>query len=168
MFSYNEILTDISEEDRLGIDFTYEPEFESIENEINKATDLFATSKTDWQLVHSNSLNLISKKSKDYRLLYWILLSFQHITSSIEYTSLLTLVNEFIIKYKSDIYPKRKKLQYSSINKIVFIINKETKLIIDNIVDVDITDNLIDTLLKLDDSINSTFDSKTDNVFYVY
>ncbi len=164
MFSYNEILTDISEEDRLGIDFTYEPEFESIENEINKATDLFATSKTDWQLVHSNSLNLISKKSKDYRLLYWILLSFQHITSSIEYTSLLTLVNEFIIKYKSDIYPKRKKLQYSSINKIVFIINKETKLIIDNIVDIDITDKLIDILLKLDDSINSTFDSKTDNV----
>ncbi|WP_375322179.1 type VI secretion system protein TssA [Aliivibrio logei] len=164
MFSYNEILTDISEEDRLGIDFTYEPEFESIENEINKATDLFATSKTDWQVVHVNSLNLISKNSKDYRVLYWMLLSFQHISSSIDYISLLTLINEFIIKYRDNIYPKRAKQQYSSINKIVNVINEETKSITSNMLDIEIIDNLIDILLKLDESIISIFESKTDTL----
>ena len=164
MHSYNEILSDISEEDRFGIDLTYEPEFEAIESEINKAIDLFATSKTDWHSVHSNSLNLLTIKSKDYRVIYWLLLSFKHVPSSVTFIEFLSTINDFIIKCKSDIYPKRKKQQYASINKIITYINKETKDVIDNIVDIEILDSLTDILLKLENSISSNFDSQTDNV----
>ena len=59
MYSYNQILSDISEENRFGTDLSYEPEFEAIENEVNNDTNLFATRKTDWQSVLDNSLNLL-------------------------------------------------------------------------------------------------------------
>lgn len=99
MYSYNEILTDISGEDRFGTDLSYESEFEAIENEVNNTTNLFATSKTDWLLVHDNSLNLIENKSKDYRLLYWILLSIQKRELTDELILLIPTINKFIFIY---------------------------------------------------------------------
>lgn len=164
MFSYNLILSDISEEDRLGIDLTYEPEFESIESEIQKSTDIFATSKTDWKEVHNKSLNLISNKSKDYRYLYWILLSIQKGQLPIDPLHLVLIINDFISKYNIEIYPSRKKNLYSTINQIIQKLNDIVKPFIDNINDLISANDLIEILILLDNSINEIFNENTDNI----
>ncbi|MUK44596.1 type VI secretion system protein TssA [Aliivibrio fischeri] len=164
MFSYDSILSDISDKDRLGTDLSYEPEFELIEEEIKKSTNLFATSKTDWSVVHDNSLNLLRETSKDYRLLYWLCLSITKRNLAIDNNELIRVINDFIIKFKDDIYPKRKRSLYSSINQIINIITDNIKSIIDNIDNINDTDILITQLSVLDESIESIFENNTDNL----
>ncbi|WP_394134245.1 type VI secretion system protein TssA [Aliivibrio fischeri] len=164
MFSYDSILSDISDKDRLGTDLTYEPEFELIEEEIKKSTNLFATSKTDWSAVHDNSLNLLNETSKDYRLLYWLYLSITKRNLAIDNNELIRVINNFIIKFKDEIYPKRKRSLYSSINQIINIITDHTKSIIDNIDNINAADILITQLSALDDSIGAIFKNDTDNL----
>lgn len=167
MYSYNEILTDIVGEERFGTDLSYEPEFEAIENEVNNTTNLFATSKTDWSLVHDNSLSLLKNSSKDYRLIYWVILSLQKRELTSEFISLLPTVNEFIIKYKSDIYPLRNKRLYSSINQSVHIINLLMNALINNIDNIESTNALINIFTDLDETIINSFSSNTENVLSI-
>lgn len=164
MHSYNEILTDISDEDRFGTDLSYESEFEAIENEVNNTTNLFATSITDWSLVHDNSLNLLKINSKDYRLIYWILLSIQKNGLTEDLILFIPTINKFIIKYKSDAFPTRNKRLYSSINQSVNIINEMVKELINNIETIEFTNTIINILTDLDDTITASFSSNTENV----
>ena len=164
MYSYNKILTDISGEDRFGTDLSYESEFESIENEIKNATSLFATSKADWSLVLNNSLIILEKKSKDYRLIYWILLAIQKKGLSTELITLIPTINKFIIKYKTDVFPARNKRLYSSINQSVNIINDMAKELINNIENIDSIDDFFNLFSNFESTIATIFESNTDNV----
>lgn len=164
MYSYNDILTDISGEDRFGTDLSYESEFEAIEKEVNNTTNLFATSKTDWSLVHDKSLNLLTKNSKDYRLVHWILLSIQKKGLTEELISFIPTINAFIIKYKSDVFPTRKKRLHSSINQSVNIINEMTKELINNIKSLDYLDEFSILFSDLENTISTIFKANTDNV----
>ncbi|MDD9179288.1 MULTISPECIES: type VI secretion system protein TssA [Aliivibrio] len=164
MYSYNNILTDISGENRFGTDLSYESEFEAIENEVSNSTNLFATSKTDWSLVRGNSLNLLENQTKDYRLIYWVLLSIQKEGLTKELIVLTPIINSFIIKYKSDVFPSRKKRLYSSINQSVNIINEIAKELINHIDKIESIDEFVVLFSDLETTISTIFESNTDNV----
>lgn len=114
--------------------------------------------------MHDNSLNLLNETSKDYRLLYWLCLSITKRNLAIDHNELIRVINDFIIKFKDDIYPRRKRSLYSSINQIINIITDTTKSIIDNIDNINDADILITQLSVLDDSIESIFENNTDNL----
>ncbi|MGF1906837.1 type VI secretion system ImpA family N-terminal domain-containing protein, partial [Aliivibrio salmonicida] len=165
MCTYKKILSDLSGEEHFGIDLSYETEFESIEKEVVKSTDIFATTKTDWSIVKSKSLNLLEYKSKDYRLLHWLLLSIKKENDHNTFTIMLPTINKFIIKYSTTIYPLREKQLYSTINKIIGTIDDIVKNIIDNSINTDESNNLIALLSILDTTIDKSFNANTDNLY---
>lgn len=165
MCTYKKILSDLSGEEHFGIDLSYETEFESIEKEVVKSTDIFATTKTDWSIVRSNSLNLLEYKSKDYRLLHWLLLSIKKENDHNTFTIMLPTINQFIIKYSTTIYPLREKQLYSTINKIIGTIDDIVKNIVDNSINTDESNNLIALLSILDTTIDKSFNANTDNLY---
>ena len=78
---------------------------------------------------------------------------------------MLPTINQFIIKYSTTIYPLREKQLYSTINKIIGIIDDIVKNIIDNSINTDESNNLIALLSILDTTIDKSFNANTDNLY---
>lgn len=72
MTKVNILLTPIKGEDICGQDYRYEDEFDVIEQEIGKLTNIYHSAEPNWQLVASHTEALLSSKTKDIRLAAWL------------------------------------------------------------------------------------------------
>ncbi|GGJ89166.1 type VI secretion system protein TssA [Pseudomonas matsuisoli] len=64
--------TPIAEDNFAGSDARYSPEYETIENEVGKATSIHKTDGPDWHRTHELCVNLLSTQSKDLRIACWL------------------------------------------------------------------------------------------------
>lgn len=67
----NALVAPISSDRPVGLDLSYEPEFEKLVGEIEKLTSL-AGEVPDWSFVHDECARLLGERSKDLRMMTWL------------------------------------------------------------------------------------------------
>ncbi|MCW8348653.1 type VI secretion system protein TssA [Vibrio sp. ZSDZ65] len=121
------LLAPISEQAPSGGDARYESCYERMESEVKKFGSLFGET-VDWDAVKSLSTEVLEHHSKDIKAICYLVRSLVEEHDLVGLELGLTLFNELLTRYASDLYPKRKRGRDGAIewlnNQIKLVGNK--------------------------------------------
>lgn len=128
----NDLLNEF-EGNACGIDYKYEEPFLAIEAEIDKLNSVTSQSSTNWSFVKEEAYEILSKHSKDLKLVSWWLYSTWSISKWSGLEESLPSFNALIEKFGLSLFPKSKRVKANSLSWLEQlltndIITKEMKL----------------------------------------
>ncbi|MBC2714123.1 MAG: type VI secretion system protein TssA [Desulfobacteraceae bacterium] len=101
----------ISPDQPAGSDVRYEPEFDSLQAEIDKLSSPSAVDSTDWEKVHDLSIKILSTKSKDILVACYLAVSRIHIDQIDGLADGLTILHDMVKLYWDSLFPPRKRMR---------------------------------------------------------
>lgn len=109
MTNINEqLLAPISEQTPAGEDARYEFCYEMMEAEVKKFGSLFGET-VDWKVVKTHSTEVLERHSKDLKAICYLIRALVEEADLDGLKQGLELLNESLVRYGSDLYPKRKR-----------------------------------------------------------
>lgn len=101
----------ISENSPCGADARYEPEFEAVQNEIDKLSSPSASSGVDWSLVVENAAAVLQSKSKDLTVACYLSVALV-VTRQVDGLDQgVTLLREMMGAYWDDLFPVKRRMR---------------------------------------------------------
>jgi type VI secretion system protein VasJ len=113
----------ISPDQPTGSDVRYDPEFDTLQAEIDKLFSPSAANRTDWKIVSDISINILSTKSKDLLVACYLAVSQIHINQISGLADGLTLMHDMVKLYWDALFPPKKRMR-GRIGAIEFWIEK--------------------------------------------
>lgn len=113
----------ISPDQSAGSDVRYDPEFDSLQAEIDKLFSPSAVDRTDWKKVSDISINILSTKSKDILVACYLAVSRIHINQISGLADGLTIMHDMVSLYWDALFPPKKRMR-GRIGAIEFWIEK--------------------------------------------
>lgn len=155
----NPISTDLP----TGEDLSYDDAFERIENEVNKATNMFATEVTDWQIVADTSLELLQNQTKDLRLALWLCRAQLEQAPTLDTLDFaLKLYTGLIETFGKDLYPSRVRAQIANLEQFNQLLEKHTSKVSTQASEQDL-EKLITDIRALDQTLELNFPDDSPN-----
>lgn len=103
--------TPISESEPCGKDARYEPEFEAVQNEIDKLSSPTASGQVDWALVAKNAAVILQSKSKDLTVACYLCTALV-ITGKVQGLDQgVTMLKEMLETFWDSIFPVKKRMR---------------------------------------------------------
>ncbi len=104
-------ITPISEDNPVGSDIRYEPEFDQIQTEIDKLSSPSASALVDWKKVIDLATEILSKKSKDILITSYLGAGLIN-TKQIEGLAIsINIFADLIGNFWEDLYPSKKRIK---------------------------------------------------------
>jgi type VI secretion system protein VasJ len=101
----------ISPDQPTGSDVRYDPEFESLQAEVDKLFSPSAVDRTDWKKVNDISIDILSTKSKDLLVACYLAVSQAHINQISGLADGLTIINDMVTVYWDALFPPKKRMR---------------------------------------------------------
>ncbi len=101
----------LADKKNYGMDISFLPDFELLQNEINKSTSLHDCGPTDWSLVISLSDKILSNESKDLWVFMYGIAGHYHKNGLLAFATTLSNSIDFIAKHWEGLYPQITKKQ---------------------------------------------------------
>jgi len=146
------ILNDISGDLIVGQDLKYDDSFLLIEQEIDKVYSVSAEETTDWLYVQKNCFIFLRDKSKDLKIAVWWLFAYWNLDNWNGLQSSLDCFNQFLTKYKQNLFPKSIKAKTNTILWLEDTLTKEIvekKLHNSNLIDPSSVSKLFESLQQI-------------------
>jgi type VI secretion system protein VasJ len=94
----------------VGRDLTYEPSFQSLQTEVEKANALSGAS-VDWRRVHDDCIRLLREETKDLRCASWLVVATAHLEGWSSVAKSLELYRALIEAHWDAMYPAAKRVR---------------------------------------------------------
>jgi type VI secretion system protein VasJ len=94
----------------VGRDLTYEPSFQSLQTEVEKANALSGAT-VDWRRVHDDCVRLLREETKDLRCASWLVIATAHLEGWSSAAKALDLYKALIETHWDAMYPAVKRLR---------------------------------------------------------
>jgi type VI secretion system protein VasJ len=101
----------ISPDQPTGSDVRYDPEFDSLQAEIDKLFSPSAVDRTDWKTVSNISINILSTKSKDLLVACYLAVSQVHLNKVEGLAAGLTILRDMLNTYWDTLFPPKKRMR---------------------------------------------------------
>ncbi len=108
LIDLEQLLAPISEQEPVGEDARYEFCYEMMESEVKKFGSLFGDT-VDWGSVKNYSIEVLEHHSKDLKAICYLIRALVEEKSLDGLVEGLTLLNKSLVKYGTDLFPKRKR-----------------------------------------------------------
>ncbi|WP_439860444.1 type VI secretion system protein TssA [Pseudomonas sp. MBLB4136] len=105
----------IDQGDFAGSDVRYSSEYESLENELGKASALHDAGAIDWQKVREGSETLLSAHSKDLRVAAWLIWGLYQRESFTGLQAGLSLLHYLCLNHWADLHPRKPRTRAAAI-----------------------------------------------------
>lgn len=99
-----------------GTDVRYSPEYETLENELNKATALHEAGAIDWQKIREGSETLLSRHSKDLRVAAWLIWGLYQRESFAGLQAGISLLHYLCLNHWDDLHPRKSRTRAAAIS----------------------------------------------------
>lgn len=119
------ITEQISTDFPCGSDFKYEDIYLSIDAEIDKSNNVIEGMETDWNSVSSSTEEVLSKHTKDVKVLCWWAYALWKQEQWTGLEKALPVFNTLLSTYKDTLFPKSKKVKLSSMNWLEEKLNED-------------------------------------------
>lgn len=125
MTSWNRLLQPVPGDHVCGEDCRYDDEFELIEREIGKLSNLYHREQPDWQWVADQTQNLLMEKSKDLRLGCWLVRAWWQLDGAAGLERGCHFLAALCGHFWADCFPRKPRARMAAIQGLLNVLDSE-------------------------------------------